>query len=478
VIPPADLARLGVRRAPGARVATRPLDLGLAPVEVAARLARQPGFAWLDSAAPDHPLSRTDLLAFAPWATIRVNADRLTLSTAHGTGSSNDPLASLAAILAPLRPPAGEAPAPGFAGGAIGYLAYDLGRLVERIPDRALDDRPGDDLYLGLHDWVLRFDHATATWDLAATAREPAVEPPEALLDRAEQALRAALDAPPVAGPAGLTGPAVSGFTEAAYQAAVSRALEHIRAGDIYQVNLSQRFAGPVAGPAFPVYRRLRERVRPAFGAYLEAPGLTVLSLSPERFLEVRGDRIETRPIKGTRPRGATPARDRTLAAELLASPKDRAELAMIVDLERNDLGRVARPGSVRVTGHAELYTLPTVHHTVSSVEARLRPGVDVADLLRATFPGGSITGAPKIRAMEIIEALEPCRRGVYTGSVGYLGYDGQLDLSIAIRTVAWHDGRALVHAGGGIVAASDPGAEYEETLDKARALLEGLRYG
>jgi para-aminobenzoate synthetase component 1 len=259
----------------------------------------------------------------------------------------------------------------------------------------------------------------------------------------------------------------------------VERALEHIRAGDIYQVNLAQRFTVPLAESAETLYHRLRAANPAPFAAFLDAGEFQVVSASPERFLlyDPATRRVETRPIKGTRPRGATPAADARLRAELLASQKDAAELVMIVDLERNDLGRVCEYGTVRVPDLRRVEAYPTVFHTVATVEGQLHEGRTVPGLIRATFPGGSITGAPKIRAMQIIEELEGLRRHVYCGAIGYLGFDGRVDLNIAIRTITVKDGRAYFHAGGGIVADSTPEGEYEETLHKARALAEAVGF-
>ena len=271
--------------------------------------------------------------------------------------------------------------------------------------------------------------------------------------------------------------PPPSNFTRDAYEAAVTRALDYIAAGDIYQVNLSQRFKVPLSGDTFDAYLCLRQDNPAPFAAFLRLPEADILSASPERFLRLDplSRRIETRPIKGTRPRGRTPSEDAALAAELLASEKDRAENVMIVDLERNDLGRVAEVGSVRVTELAALETFPGVFHLTSQIVASLREDRDAVDLLLATFPGGSITGAPKIRAMEIIDELEPTARGVYTGAIGYFGFDGSLDLNIAIRTAVVRDGVAHFQAGGGIVADSVPALEYEETLHKASAIRRAL---
>ncbi len=268
-----------------------------------------------------------------------------------------------------------------------------------------------------------------------------------------------------------------STFTHRGYLDAVARVREYIVAGDIFQANLSQRFQAPLGEPPFELYRRLRCRNPAPFSAYLGFDGLEVVSASPERFLRLDENRrhVETRPIKGTRPRGLGPMHDAALGRALAESEKDRAENVMIVDLLRNDLSRVCRPGTVRVPELFALEHHPTVHHLVSTVVGELDPAADAVDLLRATFPGGSITGAPKVRAMEIIAELEPTRRGVYCGAIGYLSGTGAMDTSIVIRTFLALRGQVYFQAGGGIVADSDPELEYRETVDKARALIEAL---
>jgi para-aminobenzoate synthetase component 1 len=269
-----------------------------------------------------------------------------------------------------------------------------------------------------------------------------------------------------------------STFTHRGYLSAVARVREYILAGDIFQANLSQRFEAPLREAPWRVYRRLRTMNPAAFGAYMNCGDFQVLSVSPERFLRLSGPKVETRPIKGTRPRGLGPMHDAMLGQVLTESDKDRAENVMIVDLLRNDLSRVCRPGSVRVPELFSLEHHPTVHHLVSTVVGELEPPADAVALVRATFPGGSITGAPKVRAMEIIAELEPTRRGVYCGSLGYLGANGEMDTSIAIRTCVTTGGRIYFQAGGGIVADSDPEQEYRETLDKARGIIRTLAAG
>jgi para-aminobenzoate synthetase component 1 len=267
-----------------------------------------------------------------------------------------------------------------------------------------------------------------------------------------------------------------SSFTHAEYLNAVNRVRDYIFAGDIFQANLSQRFEAPIAEPPWELYCRLRAKNPAPFAAFLDLPGYAVVSASPERFMRVdAGGHVETRPIKGTRPRGIGPEHDAALGRALTESPKDRAENLMIVDLIRNDLSRVCAPGSVRVRELFALERFATVHHLVSTVVGDLVPGADARDLLRASFPGGSITGAPKLRAMEIIAELEPSARGVYCGAIGYWSATGELDTSIAIRTAVAKDGQVYLNAGGGIVADSDAEQEYRETLDKARGLIDAL---
>jgi para-aminobenzoate synthetase component 1 len=266
-----------------------------------------------------------------------------------------------------------------------------------------------------------------------------------------------------------------SNFTHEAYIKAVERARQYIIDGDIFEVNLSQRFEAAIPVTPWELYLRLRQ-INPApFAAYLDFDEVTIVSASPERFIRCQGDWVETRPIKGTAPRGRTPRDDRTKARELLNSIKDHAENMMIVDLERNDLGRVCRFGSVKVTELAILEKYPTVYHLTSTVVGRLNEGKGRIDLLKATLPGGSITGAPKVRSMEIIDELEPTRRSIYTGNIGYLGFDGNMDLSVVIRTFLIKEKRVYFQAGGAVVYDSQPEAEYQETLDKIQALIDAL---
>ncbi len=393
-----------------------------------------------------------------------------------------DPFAVLRELLNRCRTaPVPSLPVP-VAAGAFGYFAYDLGWQIEKLPDMAVDDLGVPDCYLGFYDRLIVFDHLAGKAYLTSTGLTGGGAPsPERVRERMEELeYLVALSRREIGhreelfeeiSPPRFT----CHFTRQTYCEAVQKVKDYIAAGDIFQANFTQRFSCHLSISPWTLYRRLRS-INPApFAAYLSYPELVVASASPERFLQVRNGRVETRPIKGTRPRGKDPAEDLRLRTELLNSAKDRAELTMIIDLERNDIGRVCSFGSVHVPELIVLEEYPTVFHLVSTVRGTLAPGRDLVDLLKATFPGGSITGAPKIRAMEIIEELEPVKRGVYTGSIGYLGFDGSADLNIVIRTFIIKDGQAYFQVGGGIVADSDPEMEYWETIHKGRALMRAL---
>ncbi|OIO01498.1 aminodeoxychorismate synthase, component I [Candidatus Desantisbacteria bacterium CG_4_10_14_0_8_um_filter_48_22] len=361
---------------------------------------------------------------------------------------------------------------PPFTGGAVGYFAYDLGWHVEKLPNIAKDDINLPDCYLCFYNQGMVFDNfkkkayifgINRDW---LTSTQNRIKETNKADTKSQKELKRHIK----------SGRLTSNFTYSGYVRAIKRAKHYISIGDIYQANLSQRFMCHIDTHPFELFKRLRNINPACFSAYLDYGTFSIVSSSPELFLRVRDRDVQTRPIKGTRPRGRTPAEDRKLADELMASRKDRAELVMIVDLERNDLGRVCDYGTVRVKEPVRLEKLPTVFHTVSTVEGKLYKGKGVVDLLMAAFPGGSITGAPKIRAMEIIEELEPTKRNVYTGAIGYLGFNNSADLNIAIRTFVIKGRKAYFQAGGGIVADSDPRKEYRETLDKARALIKAVK--
>jgi para-aminobenzoate synthetase component 1 len=432
-------------------------------------IADEPWAVFLDSGRQGSDAGRWDILAARPHATL-VTRGGLTECRRGDQVSldGSDPFELLREYLA-ARPEVSPLP---FPGGAIGYFAYDLARRIERLPERATDAEHLPQMAVGLYDWAVIQDHdRQLAWLVSAERDDRTTAQWDDLVETFS-----APPAPRPRQPFRVNGTVHANLTRAAYAEAFGRIQAYIAAGDCYQVNLAQRFAAPVTGDPWLAYQALR-RINPApYSAYLNLPFASVLSSSPERFLEVRGGQVQTRPIKGTRPRAGAVAEDARRVAELRASAKDRAENLMIVDLLRNDLGKVCAPGTVSVPRLFEVESYATVHHLVSTVTGRLAPGRDAVDLLRGAFPGGSITGAPKLRAMQIIEELEPHRRGIYCGAIGYLGCNGDMDTNIAIRTLVWSEARLRFWAGGGIVADSEAGAEYQECLDKAAALLRLLR--
>jgi para-aminobenzoate synthetase component 1 len=474
------------------------------PIEVVARFTDLPGLLFLDSAAHQHSDAQYSFLSADPGIVVRSKG--LLTEVREASESQWKPVSgdavTVARRLLPKDPMAPLSGLPPFQGGVAGYIGYDWGAVLERLPRARYDDLAIPDVILGLYDWVIAWDHGRGSaWVISTGLPATAIEQEGRARDRLAM-VQERLRGQAGSGAGGLRSSANRGepfgaaptypvkgvenaerialrstFTHRGYLDAVSRVREYIVAGDIFQANLSQRFETGLPELPFGLYRRLRQRNPAPFAAYLDWGDLQVLSASPERFLRLDGERrqIETRPIKGTRPRGLGPMHDAALGRALAESEKDRAENVMIVDLLRNDLSRVCRAGSVRVPELFALEHHPTVHHLVSTVIGELAPSADAVDLIRAAFPGGSITGAPKVRAMEIIAELEPTQRGVYCGSIGYLSATGAMDTSIVIRTYLVLRGRVYFQAGGGIVADSDPELEYRETLDKARGLIETL---
>jgi para-aminobenzoate synthetase component 1 len=472
------------------------------PIDCCARFRGLPYLLFLDSARDPSGLGRYSFLAADPALVVHGKGPnawvRNTRSNAE-TPLASHALAGVRELLEPHRSEPVDG-LPPFQGGAAGYLAYDWGGVLERLPSPRYDDLAIADVVLPIYDWVIAWDHLERrAWVISTGLPEVGPEKSQRCDDRLAlvhdrlmsrslsteismsplPSLRRAERAPsyPVTEtdiPAGLE--LRSSFTHRGYLDAVTRVREYIIAGDIFQANLSQRFESPLTESPFALYQRVRA-INPApFAAFLEFGNVAVASASPERFLRLNSARqVEARPIKGTRPRGVYPAHDAALGRALQESAKDRAENLMIVDLMRNDLSRVSIPGTVRVPELFALERHATVHHLVSTVTGTLEPGRDAIDLLCATFPGGSITGAPKVRAMEIIAELEPSRRGVYCGSIGYLSLTGVMDTSIVIRTYQAVHGQVYFSAGGGIVADSDPEQENRETFDKARALIRAL---
>ena len=429
-------------------------------------VADEPYPALLESSLLRRGLGRYSLLCWNPFKKVVVGPEFTeveNLRVGQKDRLRGDPFRIMSDQFREHRFEACAAPDLPFVGGAVGYFSYDLRHRVERLPRECEYDVDVPYAVLCFYDHALVFDHdrQVTEWVTLTGCPHDPPEPREA-------------EGPPEVVPVELK----SDFGREEYLEAIRRAKEYIAAGDIFQVNLAQRFSGECRSDGVDVYGRLR-RVNPApFSGYLGYPNFEIISSSPERFLLVEGDTVTTRPIKGTRPRRAgDDAFNERMREELLGALKDHAELTMIVDLERNDLGRVCRYGSVKVTEHAVLEAYQTVFHLVSTVQGELhRPEQDEFSLIKASFPGGSITGAPKIRAMEIIEELEPHARAVYTGSIGYLSFHVRMDLNIAIRTMLKQDGRVYLNFGGGLVADSVPELEYDETLHKGKALFEALR--
>ena len=422
-----------------------------------AALADLPWAVWLDSGG----VARYDILTAAPQQAIVLDEKTI----------CNDPFALLRVALGEKNAPIAGVP---FAGGALGYWSYDLARRMMVLPNVARDDGQLPDMAIGIYDWAVVLDHHQHTARLVSRRRFPETA---ALLP---QILHRLQNLPPLPEDAfRVHGQVSSNFAPDSYAAAFTAVQDYLRAGDCYQINLAQRFSANADGDAFGAYLALRGLSPAPYAAFLNFPHAQILCASPECFISVQNGKVKTKPIKGTRPRGSDTQQDHLLAEELRNHPKDRAENLMIVDLLRNDLGKSCAPGSVHVPELFKVESFANVHHLVSTVEGRLPAERDALDVLRDCFPGGSVTGAPKLRAMQIIEQLEPDRRGVYCGAIGYIGFDGNMDSNIAIRTLVHRNGKIYCWAGGGIVADSGMAAEYQETLDKASAMLDLLqRYG
>lgn len=428
-----------------------------------ARLSPLPWAMLLHSGHADHPYNRFDILVADPLTTLTTLGDSTQISSSDVVTSTDDPLALLERELNALPFSAATDSDLPFQGGALGLFGYDLGRRFETLPEYAQKDITLPDMAVGLYDWAVIVDHHKQRVSLLshsdADARLAWLE--------AQQPV-SAIDFT-------LTSAWHSNMSADEYAQKFSQVQAYLHSGDCYQVNLAQRFQATYAGDEWQAFTRLNASNRAPFSAFLRLEQGAVLSLSPERFIHLADGTIQTRPIKGTLPRLTDPDADRQQAEKLAASPKDRAENLMIVDLMRNDIGRVAEPGSVRVPELFVVEPFPAVHHLVSTITARLPANRSACDLLRAAFPGGSITGAPKVRAMQIIDELEPHRRNAWCGSIGYLSRCGTMDTSITIRTLTASDGQLYCSAGGGIVADSQANAEYQETFDKVNRILHQL---
>ncbi|GBD36850.1 Aminodeoxychorismate synthase component 1 [bacterium HR36] len=489
-----------------------PVAVGLAgelsPMEALLRVAQLPMAILLESVQTGGDCGRYSWLSADPFAAVRARGWELRWQYREETVTEHgDPWLALRRLLAPFR----QWPhplLPPFPGGLAGVWSYELVQHLERVPRARGDEFALPELVVGVYDWVIVWDHAAGKSWVVSTGW-PEHDPHrryrrawerlhqvqswlrewEDVASREPGAVAAGLRSPLSSGQQSSPGTAwcqqfpvprlsglTSNFSRQGFEAAVRRAIEYVHAGDCFQVNLAQRLLYPARLSPLALYARLRERNPAPFAGYFDAGDYTLVSASPELFLRLNPDGwVETRPIKGTRPRGSTPAEDERLRQELLTSGKDRAENIMIVDLLRNDLGRVCRYGTVQVADLCRVESYRTVHHLVSVVRGQLRPECDALDLLRATFPGGSVTGAPKVRAMEIIAELEPTVRGPYCGCLGFIGFDGSAEWNILIRTCTLAQGWIQFPVGGGIVADSDPAQEYEETLHKAEGILRAL---
>ncbi|MGY3807580.1 aminodeoxychorismate synthase component I [Aeromonas veronii] len=422
----------------------------------------------LESAGPLGADNGFDIITADPLATLETRCEVTSLRVgANISKHHEDPLALLAhtqqQLLGELELCATHLP---FIGGALGLFGYDLGRRFERLPEQAAADIAVPDMAVGIYDWALLRNVATGDWQLVHWGNEAGLAKRLAWLEHQQTK-----PAPTFA----LQGSWQSNMSRAEYGEKFARIQEYLAAGDCYQINLTQRFSAPYQGDEWQAYCLLATANKAPFSAFIRLPESALLSLSPERFLLLDGRHIETKPIKGTRPRHPDPATDQQVALELAQADKDRSENLMIVDLLRNDIGRVSRPGSVSVPHLFAVESFPAVHHLVSTIHGELDARWQGVDLLRACFPGGSITGAPKIRAMEIIEELEPQRRNAYCGSIGYLSQHGRMDTSICIRTLIAEASRLHCWAGGGIIADSDADSEYQETYDKVARILPPL---
>jgi len=473
----ADFARLaeaGYNRVPVVLETFADLDT---PLSVYLKLANRPYTYLLESVVGGERFGRYSFIGLPAETRIEVRGDRcVEFRGAHKVSEQQaaDPLAYVSDYLARFKV-VQDAGLPRFCGGLVGYFGYDTVRYIERrlAATRKEDELDTPDILLLVSEEIAIVDNLSGKLTLVVYAepgRPGAFQAAQARLKQLLAKLRAPVAIPPdTRGP---SQPAVSGFGQAAYHKAVERAKHYIFEGDIMQVVPSQRLSKPFRASPLALYRALRTINPSPYMYYFDFGGFHVVGASPEILARLEGDAVTVRPIAGTRRRGATPAEDAALEQELLTDKKERAEHLMLVDLGRNDAGRVARIGSVRVTEQMVVERYSHVMHIVSNVEGRLKPGLNAIDVLRATFPAGTVSGAPKVRAMEIIDELEPVKRGIYAGAVGYLGFHGNMDVAIALRTAVVKNNTLYVQAGGGVVADSQPEAEWQETQNKAKALL------
>lgn len=433
------------------------LDFSSDCISLFAHFAHLPYAVLLDSANSTHVNSRFDIIAIAPLEQLEVREQQCFL---NGKLQTSDCFTLMKSGLKQFSRTANSEGFP-FTGGWLGYFGYDLARVIESLPNEANNDINMPQMAIGLYPDALIFDKQQQSWFYLS-------QPNHNRLALYQQYL----ETPPVEQAFALTSEWQSNMTKASYSEKFAQIQAYLKSGDCYQINLAQRFKAAYSGSTWQAYKQLREANKAPFSSYINHPDGAILSISPERFIAITDGHIETKPIKGTLPRLDNPVDDHTQAQRLQQSPKDRAENVMIVDLLRNDLGKVAEPGSVTVPSLFAIESFPAVHHLVSTVHAKLAHDKDAIDQIAAAFPGGSITGAPKIRAMEIIEELEPHRRSIYCGSIGYVSACGNMDTSITIRTLICHQQNIYCWAGGGIVADSDVDLEYQETYDKVNKIL------
>lgn len=457
------------------------ISLSYSAEEVYALFATEANSVFLDSGMDSQGMGRYSFIGRDPFLVVSSKGTRVSLQDAQGTRvQEGSPFEILRGLLATYHTEK-VLGFPALTGGVMGYFGYDMGGLLENLPNRSQDIYQIPDCYIGFYDTVLIFDHYEEKVYIASTGfpeldGEKQINRAQERIQELRELLKKTCHLPAPEGSVATT-PYTGDFTKEAYCEIVQKAIDYIGAGDIFQVNLSQRFSASLTVPPFALYRYLRQSNPAPFASYLNFGDFVVASASPERYLQLKDQVVETRPIKGTKPRGKDSESDQRLRAELLSSEKDQAELVMIIDLSRNDLGRVCEYGSVQVPDLIRIEEYATVFHLVSTVTGRLQAGKGIVDVIQASFPGGSITGAPKVRAMEIIEECEPIKRGIYTGSIGYLDFNGDADLNIVIRTLLLKDGQAHFQVGGAVTADSVPELEYLETLDKGRALMNALGY-
>ena len=455
------------------------LPEGLSHIDIFSTIEQQVWSIWLDSCESTHVDSRFDIIVWQPEVTL-VTHDNVTDICALNPNfnqlngqSTDDPLSLLQNaqdnVMSHFKLPDSDLP---FIGGSLGYFAYDLGRRFEKMPTQAAQDISAPQMAVGIYSQALVYDKLNKALSLVCPEQDREAISQSIQNKLSNLAKNQGEDIDKASQSFSLTSDWQANMTKAAYQNKFEQVQDYLLSGDCYQINLAQRFNASYKGNEYDAYLTLREHNQAPFSAFMRFDQFSIISISPERFLQLNNGKVQSKPIKGTLPRGSNEANDNALADALAKSPKDRAENLMIVDLLRNDISRVCKPGTVSVPKLFDIESFPAVHHLVSTVEGELSEQYSATDLLRASFPGGSITGAPKIRAMEVIEELEPHRRSIYCGSIGYISACGNMDTSITIRTLICKNDTIYCWAGGGLVADSKVDNEYQETFDKVRKIL------